>query len=109
MSRIRLYGDTTGYIELKAPDVSNNIVVEFPEAPLLTETDASNTYAPINSPSFSGEVSFVSASVTGIDLLPSQSENTGKFLSTDGTNALWETLSLNFDNDQNIIAMQVFR
>jgi hypothetical protein len=75
----------------------------------LDQSSASAIYAPINSPSFSGEVSFVSASVTGIDLLPSQSGNTGKFLSTDGTNALWETLSLNFDNDQNIIAMQVFR
>jgi hypothetical protein len=67
-----------------------------------------STYAPINSPSFTGEVSFSSASVIGIDLLPNQSGNSGKFLSTNGTNALWETLSLNFDDDQNILASRIF-
>lgn len=55
MSRIRLYGDTTGYIELKAPDVSNNVVVELPE-------------------------------------LPDQTSQSGKFLSTDGTDASWEPI-----------------
>jgi hypothetical protein len=45
MSRIRLYGDTTGYIELKAPDVAGNTTVEIPEAALLTEASASATYA----------------------------------------------------------------
>jgi len=54
MSRIRLYGETSGYIELKAPDVSNNAVVEFPEEPLLTQASASATYSPIFSPTFTG-------------------------------------------------------
>jgi hypothetical protein len=31
MSRIRLYGDTSGYIDVKAPDVSSNTEVEIPE------------------------------------------------------------------------------
>jgi len=31
MSRIRIYGDTSGYIEIKAPNVSSNTEVEIPE------------------------------------------------------------------------------
>jgi len=31
MSRIRIYGDTSGYIDVKAPDVSSNTEVEIPE------------------------------------------------------------------------------
>jgi hypothetical protein len=56
MSRIRLYGETSGYIELKAPDVSNNVVVEFPESALLTQASASAIYAPSASPTFTGTV-----------------------------------------------------
>jgi hypothetical protein len=56
MSRIRLYGDTSGYVELKAPDVSSNVVVEFPEGPILTQSSASATYAPLSSPTFTGVV-----------------------------------------------------
>jgi len=44
MSRIRIYGDSTGYVELKAPDVAGNTTVEIPEDPLLTEASASTTY-----------------------------------------------------------------
>jgi hypothetical protein len=35
MSRIRLYGDTTGYVELKAPDVSENNTVTLPNSPVI--------------------------------------------------------------------------
>lgn len=31
MSRIRIYGDTSGYIELKAPDEASNTEVTLPE------------------------------------------------------------------------------
>lgn len=31
MSRVRIYGDTSGYVELKAPDVAGNTTVEIPE------------------------------------------------------------------------------
>lgn len=40
-----------------------------------------------------GDVDFSAATVTGIDALPSQSGNNGKYLTTDGTNASWATLN----------------
>lgn len=55
----------------------------------LDSSTASSTYAPIASPSFTGTVSFASATVTGIDFLPSQSGNSGKYLTTNGTAASW--------------------
>jgi hypothetical protein len=39
MSRIRLYGDTTGYIEIKGPDVGNNGTVELPNTAVASQTD----------------------------------------------------------------------
>ena len=56
-------------------------------------TDLSNK-APLNSPAFTGTVSFSGATVTGIDLLPSQTGNSGKYLTTNGTAASWATLDL---------------
>lgn len=38
-------------------------------------------------------VDFTGATITGIDLLPSQTGNTGKYLTTDGTDASWATLN----------------
>jgi hypothetical protein len=40
-----------------------------------------------------GDVDFSAATVTGIDALPSQSGNTGKYLTTDGSTASWATLN----------------
>lgn len=40
-----------------------------------------------------GDVDFSAATVTGIDALPSQSGNNGKYLTTDGTTASWATLN----------------
>ena len=54
-------------------------------------TDLSNK-APLNSPAFTGTVSFSGATVTGIDLLPSQTGNSGKYLTTNGTAASWATV-----------------
>ena len=50
--------------------------------------------APLSSPSFSGNVDFTNATITGINSLPSQVNNSGKFLKTDGTSASWETVDL---------------
>lgn len=55
----------------------------------LDSSTASSTYAPIASPTFTGTVNFASATVTGIDLLPSQTGNSGKYLTTNGTAASW--------------------
>jgi len=35
MSRIRIYGDSTGYVELKAPDVANNGTTEIPDSGIV--------------------------------------------------------------------------
>lgn len=45
--------------------------------------------APLNSPTFTGTVDFTGATVDGIDALPTQSGNAGKYLTTDGTTASW--------------------
>lgn len=41
---------------------------------------------------FAGAVNFSSASVTGITSLPTQTGNSGKYLTTDGSNASWATV-----------------
>ena len=38
---------------------------------------------------FSGNVNFTGATITGLDLLPSQTNNNGYYLKTDGTNVSW--------------------
>lgn len=50
--------------------------------------------APLSSPTFTGTVDFTSATVTGIDLLPDQTGNSGKYLTTDGSNASWGTINV---------------
>ena len=50
--------------------------------------------ATLNSPTFTGSVDFSGATVTGIDGLPSQTGNGGKYLTTDGTDPSWATVDL---------------
>ena len=56
------------------------------------------TVAPLASPTFTGLtdfqgiVDFSDAVVVGIDALPSQTGNDGKYLTTDGTTASWQTV-----------------
>jgi hypothetical protein len=40
-----------------------------------------------------GDVDFTGATITGIDALPDQAGNNGKYLTTDGTDASWATLN----------------
>jgi len=60
----------------------------------LSISTASSTYAPKISPVFTGIVDFSGATVTGISALPSQLNNAGKYLTTDGTSSSWATLNL---------------
>jgi hypothetical protein len=55
MSRIRIYGDSTGYIEIKAPDVAGNTTVEIPEG----------SFAGLDSPTFTGTVGLPSTTSIG--------------------------------------------
>lgn len=59
----------------------------------LDSTTASSTYAPLNSPTFSGTVDLSSATVLGLVGLPSQTNNSGKYLTTNGSAPSWATLS----------------
>ena len=63
-------------------------------------------YATSASPTFTGEstfngsvilndiIDFTSASVVGLDLLPDQNDQEGKFLTTDGTSTSWSVVDL---------------
>lgn len=50
------------------------------------------------SSTFSGNVNFTGATITGIDLLPSQTNNAGYFLKTDGTNVSWAAVPAGYTN-----------
>jgi hypothetical protein len=50
--------------------------------------------ADLDSPSFTGTVDFTGATVNGIDALPSQDGQSGKYLTTDGSEALWADLEI---------------
>lgn len=58
-----------------------------------------NNFATLNSPYFSGNVNFSSASVIGLgtyiskDILPIQSGNSNRYLFTDGSNVSWRSIS----------------
>jgi hypothetical protein len=59
MSRIRIYGDTSGYIDIKAPDVSSNTEVEIPEGGFVGQDEFTSSLAekaPSASPTFTGTV-----------------------------------------------------
>jgi hypothetical protein len=66
--------------------------------------------APLASPAFTGSVDFTGATVTGIDSLPSQSGNSGKYLTTNGTSASWSTVesSGGTANDNTILKAALF-
>jgi hypothetical protein len=55
MSQIRIYGDTSGYIEIKAPAVANNTTVTVPEGGIAT----------LASPTFTGTVTLPSTTSVG--------------------------------------------
>jgi hypothetical protein len=72
------------------------------DAKLSTAT-ATSTYAtisnvalkaPLASPAFTGTVDFSGATVTGLSTLPAQINNSGKYLTTNGTAASWADLNL---------------
>lgn len=69
---------------------------------IITESEASTIYAPLNNATFTGNVNFTSASVIGIDALPNQSENENKYLTTNGVSASWATLDLSTKADKNL-------
>ena len=60
----------------------------------LATSAAASTYATKASPTFTGTVDFSGATVTGITALPTQLNNSGKYLTTNGTVAAWADLNL---------------
>ena len=73
-------------------------------------TNLQNNKADTNSPTFTGTVNFTGATVTGIDSLPSQSGNSGKYLTTNGTSASWATVESTGGtaNDDSILKASLF-
>ena len=49
MSKVRLYGDTSGFVDLKAPDVASNVTITLPNTtgPFATETYVDDEIAAI--------------------------------------------------------------
>ncbi len=87
-------GDDQNFATTLTNSIATKLDSTTASATYLTQSSASTTYAPKTSPTFTGTVDFTSASVVGIDALPSQSSNSGKYLTTDGTTASWATLSV---------------
>lgn len=56
-----------------------------------TVTNSIATKAPLNSPTFTGSVDFTGATVSGI--YPTQTNNSGKYLTTNGTTVSWATVT----------------
>jgi hypothetical protein len=59
----------------------------------LTQSNGSTIYATKESPTFTGTVNFSSSSVVGIDALPDQTGNDGKYLTTNGIIASWSEIT----------------
>jgi hypothetical protein len=74
--------------------------------PVSTATQtALNLKANLASPTFTGTVNFTGATVTGIEALPSQSGNSGRYLTTNGSSASWGQA---WEDDQVVLAGQIF-
>ena len=78
MSKVRLYGDTSGFVDLKAPDVASNVTITLPNTtgPFATEAYADAAVAAIpeiagigsNVVTAFGNVSFSTSSATFVDV-----------------------------------------
>jgi hypothetical protein len=95
MSKVRLYGSTSGYVDLKAPDVANDVTITLPNAsgPFALESYVDDEIAAIPqiagigsnvvSTTLTTPFSTTSASftvVTGLDATITPSSNTAKVL-----------------------------
>ena len=80
-------GITKGMVGLSNVDNTSDA-----SKPISTATQSAlDLKAPLASPTFTGTVNLTGATVTGI--YPSQTGNSGKFLTTDGTSVSWATVA----------------
>jgi len=84
-SEIQYLSGLTGVIQTQIDSVSQDVTDFYNSL-----TDSLNLKSNVDSPAFTGVVDFSGASVSGLDLLPAQTSNSGKFLQTDGTTISWE-------------------
>lgn len=80
MSKIRIYGDTSGYIDIKAPAVAGNSEVVIPEG----------SFAGLDSPTFTGTVSLPDGSASAPSITNTGDTNTGIFFPAEDTIAFSE-------------------
>ena len=80
-------GITKGMVGLSNVDNTSDA-----SKPISTATQSAlDLKAPLASPTFTGTVNLTGATVTGV--YPSQTGNSGKFLTTDGTSVSWATVA----------------
>lgn len=86
-------------------DTLNELAAAINDDPDFFNTLATDlgTKADLDSPAFTGTVDFTSATVNGIDALPSQTGQSGKYLTTDGSTASWAEVSGGGTADDNAI------
>ena len=80
MSKVRLYGDTSGFVDLKAPDVAGDVTITLPNTsgPFATETYVDAAVAAI--PDIAG----IGSNVVTVVNTASQTINTGTFTDLTG-------------------------
>lgn len=75
-----------------------NTLNELAEA-LNDSPDILDTLVTKNNATFTGTADFSNATVTGLQLLPNQASQSGKFLTTNGSTASWSTIDLSSKQD----------
>lgn len=99
-SGLPYYQDANGIIATitdNAPATLNTLN-EIAEA-LNDNPDILDTLVTKNNATFTGTADFSNATVTGIDLLPSQTNQSGKYLATNGSTTSWATIDLSSKQD----------
>ena len=96
MSKVRLYGDTSGYVDLKAPDVASNVTITLPNT---TGPFATEPYVDAAVAGFGGEIAVHAVNKTDTFSLTNTSftDVTGMsvtFTPTDASNTLIVMCSL---------------
>lgn len=75
--------DDENFATTIANSLSNKLDISTASSTYLTQVSASTNYATIN---------YVDTEINNIDALPSQSGNTGKYLTTNGSAAFWDSV-----------------
>ena len=91
MAKIRIVGDSSGYVELAAPNAAGNNTLELPSnATKLVGADASNSLNVTGIATFSGGIVVSAGSTSAPSISPSGDSNTGIFFPSADTVCIGE-------------------